>query len=470
VRTLIKNGRIATAGDLFHGSISIEDGIIQEIGCDISGSFDHVIDAAGKLVIPGGIDVHTHFNLHTGSAIARDDFYTGTVAAACGGTTSIIDHMGFGPAGCSLMHQLDVYHQYARDHAVIDYSFHGVIQHVNSEILAQLEDMIEKEGISSFKLYMTYDYKIPDVEIINLMQKLKTIGSLLTIHAENHEIIEYLRSKFIRVGAAAPIYHALSRPDYCEADAVNRIISLAAAVGFAPLYIVHLSSALGLKHIISASASGQNVYSETCPQYLLLNEECYNQEPDEGLKYILSPPLRKKADNEALWEGIRQGYIQVVATDHCPFTIGLDKQKGRGDFSKCPNGLPGVEERIPLMFSEGVMKGRLSINKMVEVCCTNPAKIFGMYPKKGTLLPGSDGDIVIIDPNKEVTLRQSMLHSNVDYSAYEGFMLQGCPVMTLSRGEVIVHHNEFIGQQGRGVFVKRERGYQFDCTADYPNK
>ncbi|MDF2890406.1 MAG: hydA [Clostridia bacterium] len=456
MRTLIKNGRIVTAGDFFQGSISIEDGVIQEIGCDISGSFDYEIDAAGKLVMPGGVDVHTHFNLHTGSAVARDDFFAGTVAAACGGTTCVVDHMGFGPAGCSLFHQLRVYYEYAKEHAVIDYSFHGVIQHVNSDILAQLEDMLVQEGIASFKQYMTYDYRLPEADILRLMEKVKTIGGILTIHAENHEIIEYLKDRFIREGDTAPIYHALSRPDYCEADAVNRVISLAAAVGNVPLYIVHLTSALGLKHVISARASGQTVYSETCPQYLLLNEECYNQELDEGLKYILSPPLRKKRDSEALWEGIRLGHIQVIATDHCPFTIALDKQKGRGDFSKCPNGLPGVEERIPLMFSEGVMKGRFSINKMVELCAANPAKIFGMYPKKGALLPGSDGDIVILDPDKEVTLTQSMLHSNADYTAYEGFKLRGYPVMTLSRGEVIVQNNEFIGQKGRGKFVKRQ--------------
>ena len=460
MKTLIKNGKIATAGGLFQSSISIEDGIIKEIGCDLSGSFDNVIDAAGKLVIPGGVDVHTHFNLHTGSAVARDDFYTGTVAAACGGTTCIVDHMGFGPENCSLLHQLKVYHEYAMGNAVIDYSFHGVIQHVNYDILAQLEDMVKNQGISSFKAYMTYDYRLIDSDLLRLMEKLKAISGLLTVHAENHEIISYLVSRYINEGYTTPIYHALSRPDFCEGDAVNRLVGLMSAVEDIPLYIVHLSTEAALQHVVKARAAGEEVYSETCPQYLLLNDEKYIHGIDEGLKYILSPPLRRKKNCEALWQGIREGYIQVVATDHCSFTIATDKQSGREDFSKCPNGLPGVEERMPLMFSEGVMKGRISINKLVEVCCTNPAKLFGMYPKKGALIPGSDGDIVIIDPDIEVTLTQGMLHSNVDYTAYEGFKLKGYPIMTLSRGEVIAKDNEFMGQKGRGKFIKRKGIYK----------
>jgi dihydropyrimidinase len=401
--------------------------------------------------------VHTHFNLHTGSAVARDDFYTGTVAAACGGTTCIVDHMGFGPPNCNLLHQLQVYHEYAKGNAVIDYSFHGVIQHVNEEVLEELEDVIINEGISSFKIYMTYDYRISEADILKVLERLKAVGGLLTIHAENHEIIEFLKHKFIAGGNKTPIYHALSRPDYCEGSAVNGVISLGAAAGNAAVYIVHLTSGLGLQHITRARESGQKVYSETCPQYLLLDQERYHQNLDEGLKYILSPPLRSKEDNESMWSGIRGGHIQVVATDHCPFTIATDKQIGREDFSKCPNGLPGVEERLPLMFSEGVMKGRISINKMIEVCCTNPARLFGMYPKKGALTPGGDGDMVIIDPDKEVTWTKGSLHSNVDYTAYEGFKLKGYPIMTLSRGEVIAQDNEFIGQKGRGEFIKRKR-------------
>lgn len=456
MRTLIKNGKIATASDIFYGDILIEDELIKRIDTEITERCDRMIDAAGKLIIPGGIDVHTHFNLHTGSAIARDDFYSGTVAAACGGTTSIIDHMGFGPAGCDLGHQLKVYHQYAEGEAVVDYGFHGVIQHVNQDVIDQVEVMIKALGVPSMKLYMTYDYRLGNASILRVMEQMKTMGGLLTVHAENHEIIEYLRNMYLEKGLKTPIYHAKSRPDYSEEEAVNRLINLAATADNAPLYIVHLTTAAALQQIKRAQAAQKPVYAETCPQYLLLDEFRYLQDIEEGLKYILSPPLRSQRDCDALWQGIREGVIQVVATDHCPFSIKEEKQLGREDFSKCPNGMPGVEERIPLMFSEGVMQGRISLNKLVETCCTNPAKLFGIYPQKGSLLPGSDGDIVIIDPEKEVTLTQGQLHSRVDYTAYEGFRLKGYPVMTLSRGEVIVQNNQFVGAKGRGRFLKRK--------------
>ena len=441
---------------MLEADLLIEDGLIRQLGQQLAGSFDEEIDAAGKLILPGGVDVHTHFNLHTGKAVARDDFYRGTVAAACGGTTSIVDHMGFGPAGCELRHQLKVYHEYAKDNAVVDYSFHGVLQHLNEDILQQMEDMIYEEGISSFKLYMTYDYRLAEADILRLMRALKLQGGLLTVHAENHEIITYLNELFHRLNKTSPIYHALSRPDYCEGDAVHRLLAMAAEAGDTPVYIVHLTTELALEHIAGAQSAGRSVYAETCPQYLLLDQEKYLESSEEALKYILSPPLREGQNCEALWKGIRQGNIQVVATDHCPFNFVEDKQKGREDYSQCPNGLPGVEERLPLMFSEGVMKGRITLPKLVEVCCTNPAKLFGLYPKKGAILPGADADLVLIDPSLELTLTRGMLHSNVDYTAYEGWQLQGYPIMTLSRGEIIALDQEFIGSKGRGQFLKRK--------------
>ncbi|OGO78135.1 MAG: dihydropyrimidinase, partial [Clostridiales bacterium GWB2_37_7] len=312
MKTLIKNGKIATAGDLFYGDISIVDGIIMEIGTSLKGSYDNEINAFGKLVIPGGVDVHTHFNLHTGSVVARDDFYTGTVAAACGGTTSIVDHMGFGPEGCSLDHQLKVYHKYAKDNAVVDYSFHGVLQHINEDVLKQLEDMVVNQGISSFKAYMTYDYMLKDSDLLRVMERLKDLHGILAVHAENHEIIAYLVRRYTNEGYTAPIYHALSRPDFCEGDAVSRAISLAAAIEDMPLYIVHLSTEAALQHVMRAAAFGERIYAETCPQYLLLNDEKYMHGVEEGLRYILSPPLRRRKNCEALWQGIRAGYIQVV--------------------------------------------------------------------------------------------------------------------------------------------------------------
>ncbi|WP_195466955.1 dihydropyrimidinase [Clostridium sp. D43t1_170807_H7] len=454
---LIKNGAIVTASDIYKGDIFIENEIIKEIGLNIIRVVDEVIDADGKYVIPGGVDIHTHFNLHVGNTIANDDFYTGTIAAACGGTTTIVDHMGFGPVGCNLKHQINVYHKYADENAVVDYGFHGVIQHVDSEIINEMKEIIDDYGIQSFKGYLTYDYKIDDDKMIRVFERLKELGGIATIHCENHGSIQYLRKKFIDKGLKSPKYHYLSRPVESEAEAVNRMIKLAKIVNYEGLYVVHLSTKDGLEYIKNARECGQNVYAETCPQYLLLDESKYELENNEGLKYIMSPPLRSTENCEALWKGIKDGYIETIATDHCPFSFNRDKQLGKEDFTKCPNGAPGVEERIPLIFSEGVMKNRISINKFVEVCCTNPAKIFGLYPKKGTIAVGSDADITIIDPNKEVVLTTDKLHSNVDYTAYEGFNLKGYPIFTILRGKVISKDGEFVGDKGYGKYIKRKR-------------
>lgn len=454
---IIKNGTIVTASDTYIGDIYIENEIIKEIGINIERLADEIIDAKGKYVIPGGVDVHTHFNLDVGIARSNDDFYTGTVAAACGGTTCIVDHMGFGPKGCNLQHQVNVYHGYADGNAVIDYGFHGVIQHVNDDILKEMSEVLKNEGIPSFKIYLTYDYRVDDEGVIKVLLRLKELGGITTVHCENNDAVNYLRNYYVKNGLTSPIYHALSRPCECEGEAINRMINLAAIAGDAPLYIVHLSTSIGLDYIKLAHNRRQQVYAETCPQYLFLDEEKYNEANNGGLKYIMSPPLRKKENQEHLWNGLRDGYIQTVATDHCPFAFSKDKQRGKDDFTKCPNGAPGVEERMPLMFSEGVMKGKISINKFVDVCCTAPAKIFGLYPKKGTIQAGSDADIVLIDPNKDVTLTKHILHGNVDYTAYEGFKLKGYPVMTMVRGRIIVRDNVFIGEKGYGRFIKRNK-------------
>lgn len=452
---LIKNGTIVTASDTYNGDIYIEDEIIKEIGTNIDRASDEIIDAKGKYVIPGGVDVHTHLNLDVGIAVANDDFYTGTVAAACGGTTTIIDHMGFGPKGCDLKHQVNVYHGYADGNAVIDYSFHGVIQHINDDILEEMESIVKEEGIPSFKVYLTYDYMLEDENVLKVLKRLKELGGITTVHCENHGSIKVLREYFVNNGFKTPKYHPLSRPAEAEGEAVNRMINLASIADNAPLYIVHLSSKIGLSYIKMDNEREKNIYAETCPQYLVLDDSKYEEDNNEGLKYIMSPPLRKKEDIEALWKGINDGYIKTIATDHCPFSFKTDKQLGKDDFTKCPNGAPGIEERMPLIFSEGVMKNRISINKFVEVCSTNPAKIFGVYPKKGVIQVGSDGDIVIIDPTIEKTLKVKELHSNVDYSAYEGIKLKGYPIMTISRGKIIVKNNIFIGEKGYGNFLKR---------------
>ena len=415
-----------------------------------------IIDASGKIVVPGGIDVHTHLCLDTGAAQVCDDFYSGTLAAACGGTTTIVDHPGFGPAGCNLDHQIKKYHALAEGRAIIDYGFHGVIQHVDEDVLSKME-VLSHEGISSFKLYTTYGFKLSDRDIFRVLERAGELGLLIAVHPENDGVISCLKEKFVSEGKMSPAWHPLSRPAACEAEAINRMILLAGMAGDAPLYIVHLSNALGLEFIISARRRGQNnLYAETCPQYLLLDEGLYSSPGDEGLKYLMCPPLRKAGDREALWQGLT-GVIDTIATDHCPFHFKTKKFLGENNFTLCPSGAPGVEERIPLLYSEGVSKKRITLRRFTELCSSAPAKLFGLYPQKGVIKEGSDADLLIIDPEKNEILSREKLHSNVDYSAYEGFEVQGYPVCTISRGEVIVKDGVISAVQGRGKFLKREK-------------
>lgn len=459
---LIRNALIATASDMYKADIYIKDGVIAQIGQNLeienfSEEDGEIIDAEGNYVIPGGIDVHTHFSLDVGIAVSNDDFRTGTIAAACGGTTSIIDHIGQGSVNDTLRSRIEHYHGLADGKAVIDYSFHGVVAYdADDGKIRDMEELI-KEGIESYKIYMTYGQRIGDEGAIRVLKTAKENNAIVSVHPENHDTIEYLKKYYTENGKTAPIYHAKSRPEECEAEAVNRIINIAHLVGDAPIYIVHLSSNMALDYVKMARERGQkNIFVETCTQYLVLDEELYNQEGTEGLKYVMSPPLRHKSNQEKLWNGIKNGDIQVVATDHCPFSYEKEKvPMGKDNFAKCPNGAPGVEARMPVLFSEGVMKGRISVNKFVEVTSTNPAKICGMFPKKGTIAVGSDADLVIIDKDRKVKITKNLLHENVDYTSYEGMELQGYPIMTIVRGKVIVKDNEFIGEEGYGKFIKR---------------
>lgn len=455
MKQLIRGGTLVDEVKSFKGDLLIENGLISRVAVRIPTEADvDVIDASGLYVMPGGIDVHTHFNIDIGSARSCDDFASGTRAAACGGTTTIIDHMGFGPVGCSLHHQLGVYHEYAAGHAVIDYSFHGVIQHVDNGILDEMRTMVEDEGISSFKLYLTYQYKLDDPDVLRALRRLHEVGALATVHPENDAAIALRRSEFLAQGKLTPIYHALSRPLECEAEAIARMINLAKLAGNCPLYIVHLSNGLGLDYIRLAKAGGQPVWAETCPQYLLLDERCYQRE--DALKFILSPPLRAKGEQDKLWVGIGDGSVDTVATDHCTFPYWQRLAMGAADFSRCPNGLPGVENRMTLLFSEGVMSGRISPSRFVELSSSKPAKLFGLWPRKGSLLPGSDADLVLFDPRLSGAILHNELNDNTDYSPYEGVVCRGKPVMTLSRGEIIARNGRFTGQPGRGRFIHRQ--------------
>jgi len=456
-KLLIKNGLVVTENSETVCDILCEGEKIALVGNGPdgpgSGAGTEIIDASGKIVIPGGVDVHTHLNLETGLGTASDDFYTGTVAAACGGTTSIVDHPGFGPAGCSLDHQIKKYHGLAEGKAVIDYGFHGVLQHVDDNVLSMMETLAA-EGITSFKLYLTYGFKLSDADAFRVLRRAKELGVLIAVHPENDGVINLLRDEFKAEGKTGTRFHPLSRPAECEAEAINRMALFARIAGDAPLYIVHLTCALGLEFIEAARRRGQkNLLAETCPQYLFLDESLYSLENNEGLKYIMCPPLRGHADIAGLWRGLASG-IDVVGTDHCPFFFETQKIMGKDDFTKCPTGAPGIEERVPLMYN-AVADGRISLRRFTDLCCTNPAKIFGLYPQKGVIAAGSDADIVIIDPDRRQIISHNNMRANVDYSAYEGMSVKGRPVLTISRGEVIARDGEFCGAKGRGKFLKR---------------
>jgi len=451
---LIKQGTIVAEGFTGIADLRIEGELIKEIAPSLEALPDEeVIDASGKVVLPGGVDVHTHMSLDLGHVVATDDFFTGTVAAACGGTTTIVDHMGFGPPGTPILHQVRHYQDMARDRAVIDFSVHGVTNRVDADILAEIESLIA-EGVTSHKVYTTYGGKMPDREIFELLEQTAKLGVMICVHPENDGIVTYLREKFVREGKLTPEYHPLSRPPEAEADAIHRIALMAHLAGDAPLYIVHLTCGLGLELIRGRREREQKrLFAETCPQYLVLDDSLYQR--DDGLKYIMSPPLRPIENQEVLWQGLMGGEIQTVGTDHCPFFYGKEKQLGRDDFTKAPGGAPGVEARMTILFSEGVSRGRFDLEQFAQMTATNPAKLFGMYPKKGVLRPGSDADVVIFDPNQADVITWDKLHENVDYTPYEGLEVKGVPVLTISRGKVVARDGMFVGKAGDGQFVRR---------------
>ena len=457
MRTIIQNGSVVTESAVFAADVLLEDGVVQAVGKGLDARDAQVIDAAGKYVLPGGVDVHTHMDLQAGAHRAVDDFYTGTVAAACGGTTTIVDHMAFGPKGCSLWHQVEEYHRLADGRAVVDYGFHGVLQHVNDQILREMGELADKEGITSFKAYLTYDDRLDDGALFRVLRQAKADGLVIPAHCENHGVVTFLREWYRSQGLTEPIYHARSRPAGCEAEAVGRLLRLAALAGEAPVYVVHLSSAAGLSEVRRARAAGQRHFGvETCTQYLTLTEAAY-RDPREGLKAVMSPPLRTGADCEALWGGLADGSIDAAATDHCPFRFAVEKQCGVGDFTACPNGAPGVEERLPVLYSEGVAKGRITLPQLVRLACTGPSRLYGLYPQKGVLQPDSDADVVILYPSGRRTLTQAALHSAADYTCYEGMELQGSIDLVLSHGEIVVKDNQFLGRKGAGRYLKRGR-------------
>lgn len=451
---LIKSGLINNCNDSFYADILIENSKIKEIGTNlINDKCYKEIDASNKLILPGGVDVHTHMDLDLGKYRVVDDFYSGTVAAAYGGTTTIVDHIAFGPNGCSLHHKINDYHKLAEGKSIIDYSFHGVFQHVNENVLNEVQELVD-EGISSFKIYMTYDNMLSDEDIVKVLFKAKETGAVICVHAENHGAIQYLRTYYGDIGKTEPIYHAVTRPDSTEAEAINRMIYLSEIAGYPHLYFVHVSTKKGLDEIITARKRGvKNIYCETCTQYLILTEECYKKENNEGLKYIMAPPLRKQEDIEALWNGIENDDVDVVATDHCPFFL-KQKLDGKEDFRVAPGGAPGVEERMEVVITEG-LKRNVSINKLISKLSLNPAKIFGLYPNKGDIQIGADADIIIIK-NINEKIEQNNRHGTTDYTAYEGYEVNFVVETVIQRGNIIISDGELSAEIGAGEFINRK--------------
>jgi dihydropyrimidinase len=457
VKTLIKGGHIVTAVDSYAADILIDGETVALLGRDLGsvvGSADRLIDASGKLVIPGGIDPHTHMDLPFGGTSSSDDFETGTRAAALGGTTTIID-FAVQYRGQALNEALDVWFKKAQGKSTIDYGFHMIVTDLPDQRLPELNGLIN-QGISSFKLFMAYPgvFLVDDGTIFKAMTAAGEKGGLICMHAENGVVIDVLVKRALAEGKTAPKYHALTRPTRAEAEGVHRAIAIAEMAN-SPVYIVHLSCYDALKEVQAARDLGLPAFAETCPQYLFLDHTYYEQEGFEGAKYVMTPPLRDKSNQEQLWKGLRGNDLQVISTDHCPFCFKEQKELGRDDFSKIPNGGPGVEHRMSLIYDGGVVAKRISLNRFVELTSTAAAKIFGLFPRKGTIAVGSDADIVIFDPNREQTITAKTHNMRVDYSAYEGRTVRGVTETVLSRGNVIVEGGAFKGKAGDGRFLKR---------------
>ena len=454
MRTLIRNGTIVTATDLYRGDVLIEGETIQTIGTALDIPADKVIDASNRYVIPGGLDAHTHLDMPFGGTKSADDFESGTIAAAFGGTTSIID-FAIQYRGQTLHHAWETWLKKAEGRAAIDYGFHMIATEVNDQIELEMDALV-RQGITSFKLFMAYPgvFMLDDASIFRALLRTGKNGGTICMHAENGGVIDVLVQRALAEGRTAPKYHALTRPARAEGEATHRAIALA-EIADVPVYIVHLSAAEALDMVTEARDRGLPAFAETCPQYLFLSSDNYDEPEFEGAKYVMSPPLRDRSTQNQLWRGLASNDLQVIATDHCPFCMKEQKELGRSDFSKIPNGAPGIETRMSLVYDGGVRTGRISLNRFVELTSTSPARIFGLFPRKGTIAPGSDADIVVFDPEKTVTLSARTHHMKVDYNPYEGRQVTGVPETVLSRGRVIIEDGRFVGRAGAGSFLKR---------------
>jgi len=455
---LIKRGRIVTAADSYVGDVFIDNGTIAQIGESLDMTADKVIDATGKYVIPGAIDPHTHIELPFGGTVTCDDFTSGTVAAAFGGTTSLIDFC-FQMPGQTFPEALETWHEkIERCKPVIDVGFHMAITDLKEG--GSLEDLakVPDEGVTSYKLFMAYKgaVMVDDETLFKTMEVAAETGALVMVHAENGDAIDILVKRALAEGKTEPIWHARTRPPETEGEATNRAIQLARVAG-APLYVVHVSCKEAIEPIALAREKGWDIWGETCTQYLFIDESYLDQPNFEGGKYVYTPPPRPKENQEHLWKALGADVLSVFSTDHCPFNWPEQKGLGKDDFSKIPNGGPGIENRLHMLHHFGVREGRISLNRFVELTSTNVAKLFGLYPRKGTIAPGSDADIVVWDPEKPLTISAKTHHSNVNYNLFEGTEVVGAPEVVLVRGQVIVENDELVAQPGAGQFLTRAR-------------
>jgi dihydropyrimidinase len=459
VRILISGGTVVSPTGTQAAEVLIDGERIVALaapGSDLANSFaegGRHVDAAGRLVIPGAVDVHTHMEMPFGGTSSADTFASGTRAAAWGGTTTIVD-FAIQRKGGTLRSGLDAWHQKAEGHCAIDYGFHMIVSDVNEQSCKEMDQLVG-EGVTSFKLFMAYPgvFYSTDGEILKAMQQARDSAATIMMHAENGIAIDVLVSQALSRGETAPRFHGVTRPDRLEAEATGRAIALAKVAG-APLYIVHLSTTGALEAVAEARDQGQNAFAETCPQYLFLSADDLARDGFDGAKYVCSPPLRAMEHQANLWRGLRTNDLSVVSTDHCPFCFKEQKELGIGDFSKIPNGIPGVEHRVDLTF-QGVLAGEITMARWVEVNATTPARMFGLYPRKGVLAPGSDADVVVYDPAAKQRISAATHHMSVDYSAYEGKEVTGRAETVLSRGQFVIDAGQFVGNEGHGKFLVR---------------
>jgi len=455
---LIKGGTIVTSTGRYVADVYTEDDKIKSIGKNLDVLADETMDATGKYVLPGAIDPHTHISMPFMGTSAQDDYETGTISAACGGVTTVVD-FDLQQKGESLLEALERKKSWAEGKVAVDFSLHPAVMDPRPEIIEEVKKAILDYGTPSFKIFMVYDFRVDDATMIKLLEETKKYGGLVQVHAENVYIIQHMNEVLEKQGKLAPYYHAVSRPNIAEEEAVARAAKMVELTG-SRIYIVHLSSKEGLFKVKEARDHGIDVFAETCPQYLLLNEDRYKEADFNGAKYVMSPPLRTEESSQALWGGLNGGDVQVVATDHCPFDFNGKKDMfGKDDYKKIPNGAPGIETLLMLMHTEGVVNGRISLERMVDVLSTGTARMFGLKDK-GEIVVGKDADIVVFDPDQKFTITQEKLHMNVDYTPYEGMEMTGMPYAVYSRGKRVAEWNgeqvAFVGEIGRGRFVKRE--------------